>query len=394
MSVVWKPQHPRPSQTAKSPSRVHQVGVGGDASELAVETRDYEELIEIGEFAERSGFRYVNMWAGMWRGEYWLKERRNHELNPELFAGGEPDLAAFSRALRERGMGVMMHYLSGNIGENDPDVVGHDPWGRLASWGRGTLAGEVTPAAKTIRVRPDPGAARPRTGYGPPPNYPSYFTRPPFCLWLDGEWIYFSRIADSDDGTWSLTGCRRDKKAAKAHAAGAPCVGVLRSYGQDFVPDMHGPLAPRIAERYAGLLNRVRCADMVFDGFENHAYAGRWGRLKFASLVYAELDHPTFAKTSNGTPPPCWLEYRFNSVKKLFRPNARVRMVLDHISRPATGLDEANWAVSARMPAGIGGIDLTGHDVKGVPCGPTSSGTAGSRACSNSWTTGSRRAGS
>ena len=75
----------------------------------------------------------------VWRGEYWLQYRQNDEINPAMYPNGLADVQAFKNSLGTDGRTLMFHYLSGNIGEEDPEFTKPNVSADLQSWGTVTL---------------------------------------------------------------------------------------------------------------------------------------------------------------------------------------------------------------------------------------------------------------
>ncbi|MDF7827088.1 hypothetical protein P4B35_23900, partial [Pontiellaceae bacterium B12227] len=233
---------------------------------------------------------------------------------------GLADLQDFRNELYTNNAGLMLHYLCGNIGEEDPEFSATAVHSNLHSWGTVTLESSLAASATTFVVVPDMGVEMPviSTSSSPkeaPPVIPSFFDFKTFRI--GSEWVSANYVTDLGNGTWRLDGVSRGKwnTAAQSHSAGTGLRGYLRPYNQDFVPDPNSPLLGTIASRWATLNNTLETTRAEFDGFENHKAIGQWGSDKFAALVYENLDHPTVANTSGGVPPEAWLEYRFNRVQ-------------------------------------------------------------------------------
>ena len=351
------------------------AAVNRDTSHLNVIADSLDELRESFAFARRMDARAIYLWPGMWRGEYWLEQRRNDDVNPALFPGGHAELERFAKEARAQGFALKLHYLCGNIGEHDPDFVEPQVSPELASWGTGTLAEPADEKAREFVIRLAPGVRMPEHGADSgaqiiPPALPKIFDFR--TLHIGGEWVEAGSVTAQGDG-YRLRDCRRGMWGTKAvaHAADEAWRGYLRPYNQDFVPDNNAPLLETIARRWAELNNRVGCPLANFDGYENHAYAGAWGSRKFATLVYQHLDHPVQATSSNGMPPPCFLEYRFNRSRAVLGSflgdDSGVSLFAADPSRPAPGLEEAEYQLSRAAFWGVRGFDLGSNDVKGVP---------------------------
>ncbi|MCX7417863.1 MAG: hypothetical protein NTY25_15495 [Planctomycetia bacterium] len=352
------------------------IEANADTSHLNIIGNSLDEVREAFPFAKRMDARAIYFWPGMWRGEYWLSRQRNDDVNPALFPAGRADLEALAKEARAQGLGLKLHYLSGNIGEQDPEFVEPHLSPELASWGDGTLAEPADSMSRELVVRVGPGVLMPESradsdAEHPAPSLPNFFHFR--TIRIGTEWVQADRVSAEGDGRYVLGGCRRGMwgTAVVAHPAGAPWRGYLRPYNQDFVPDNNSALLQTVADRWASLNNSIGCELANFDGLENHAYSGRWGGRKFATLVYKRLDHPVKATASNGQPPPCFLEYRFNRVRSMLGAflgdDAGVSLFLADPSRSAPGLEEAEYQLSRAAFWNVRGFDLGSNDVKGVP---------------------------
>jgi len=56
---------------------LRELHAGNNTSVLAADAMNEAELYEMVEFAHTHGFRYLWMWCGNWRGQYWLKGARS-----------------------------------------------------------------------------------------------------------------------------------------------------------------------------------------------------------------------------------------------------------------------------------------------------------------------------
>jgi hypothetical protein len=281
----------------------------------------------------------------------------NWGINTKVFPRGEEDLRAFSDYLLERNMHLKLHWISGGIGLRDPEYVGSKPDERLASWGRGQLAGDVAPDDRTLHFRPEPGVEMPFRL--PASDWFFRYTCPPALhhvydyefMVIGDELIRVGSFEDTDKEVWRLQDCQRGLGSTRraAHAEGEPVCGLISAYGQQLLPENDSSLLEEMARNFAEMLNRCRVANVEYDGLELHAYNGRsWGANKFASLVYRHLDHPVTAYSSSGTAPPCHIEYRLNATQNTWRDRQKgiVAILLDQPFRPASNLLDAHWGMS------------------------------------------------
>jgi len=269
-------------------------------------------------------------------------------------------LRLFSDEVHRRGLFFTIHTLGGGYGLHDPDYVTPRPDRRLESWGGGSLAGAAAADAKRLEFRPAPGVRRPT------PRRDN--TCPGLTHWLGADLL---RIEDelvrvggwqqTDQAVWVLTDVKRGQcgTAAVAHPAGAEAAGLVTAYDQVVSPGVDTSLMTETASAFAAFMNRNRVDHVEYDGAEDHTYEGDWGFDKFSTLVYQQLDHPVISHTSNGRPPKCHFEYRFNASQALMRGtdaaahgSYNVPIVLDGWNkRPASNLLEANFVMS------LGAID-------------------------------------
>ncbi len=352
------------------------LDVNRDPSHLNLEASDQTQLRDALPYAKRMNAQAIYLWPGVWRGEYWLSERQNHQVNPEVFPGGQRDLEAYAKLLRQQGLRLKLHYLSGTIGEYDVEFCGKKPDPRLAKWGDGKLAEPIDAAARDIKVRPLKETRLPMEveiweAYSPR-RLPRFFSHR--VVQIGQELIQVGSFENTEGPVWTLKNCRRGLWATEAdsHGVEAKWRGLIRPYDQDFVPDSRSDLLETVACRWAELNNRLGTTAVNFDGFENHSHFGRWGSRRFAELVYQHLDHPVTASSSNGRPPRAFFEYRFNRARRLvgreLRDDAgRVALMPDHLSRPATTLDDAHRTLSQAAARTVRSFDIGSYDVKGVP---------------------------
>lgn len=328
-----------------------------DQSQFILEADTLRDLYEGVAYAEMAGARQVYLFTNTWRGGFWPTDQGHWQLKKNVFPHGEADLRAYSDYLRTKDIYLKLHYLSGSLGFRDPIYVSDRPDRRLAQWGAGTLGAEAGELSPTMRFRPDPGVELPaKIGRGfriipPLLNHVHGFHH----MRIEDEIVLVGSYEDTDSGVWKLVNCKRGMYGTKAaaHPAGAPMVGLIDTYGQNFLPGSDSTLLEEIATGYAEFCNRCGVYNVEFDGFENNAYHGRWASEKFASLIYRRLDHPCTSGGSSGRPPKCWMEYRLNSTKRLmegFRFNVhsshRAPLFLDSPSREATKLLDAHYELS------------------------------------------------
>lgn len=336
-----------------------------DPSRFWIQASTPEELYEAVPYAEAAKVRDVYLFTDTWRGEpFWAQKVENWHVNRRVFPKGEPDLRAFSDHLRERGMNLKIHWVSGGIGLEDPIYMGKAPDPRLATWGGGELTQAAGPEDQTLFFRPDPGVQMP---FRMPGNeWWKQYTCPPMLhaiydyevVHVGTELIRVGSFADTDRDVWRLENCQRGLFLTDPgpHAAGARARGLITAYGQNALPDNDSTLLEEMARKFAEFLNRCRIPHNEFDGAELHAYNGRmWGYRKFSSLVYQNMDQPVTAFSSSGVAPPCYLEHRLNATRRLLQGRLKgiVPILLDEPARPASTVLDAHWGLSQMCAYGF-----------------------------------------
>ena len=330
-----------------------------DQSQFYLEAKNPEELYEGVKYAERAGVKDIYLFTNTWHadGGFWPVASLNWAVRKEVFPRGEADLRAFADHLESKGMHLKIHWVSGGIARRDPRYIVPKPDPRLATWVSGRLVEPVDAKGTTLLFKPGSGFDQSSTARGIPP-----FVR------IDDELIRVGSFGDTDAEVWKLRECRRGVSGTRAqqHRAGAEVVGLVTPYNVVFTPDVDSTLLDEMAEGFAGLLNRCRIMNVEFDGFEVHGYAGRWGSEKFASKVYAALDHTVASNTSGGRAPRCWIEYRLNSSKELMRGNNpathggySAAVMLDSPTRPASRVAEAHFSMSKAVANDANRFSLT-----------------------------------
>ncbi len=328
-----------------------------DRSQMILEGQNLDELRAALPWAEKARIREIYLFTQTWRTDnFWPAGHGNLHVNTNVFPRGERDLRAFSDEIAAKGMRLNLHYVSGGIGLADPTYVGTRPDRRLGAWVRGELAGAVGGTSTEILFRPAAGAAY-------PPALPHWFAHD--HVRIEDEIIRVGAFEPGTNGVWKLKHCRRGQFTTRAadHAAGAEAQGLVVAYGQNYVPDNSSTLLDEMARNYAELLNRCGIAHAEYDGAEIHAYNGLWGYRKFATAVYANLDHPVTAHDSRGQVPRAHFEYRFNSTRRLMRGNCKFThgnwsapVQLASPSRPASTLLDAHFVLSQGHLGGALGL--------------------------------------
>lgn len=336
-----------------------------DPSRFWIQASTPEELYEAVPYAEAARVRDVYLFTDTWRGEpFWAQKVENWHVNRKVFPKGEPDLRSFSDYLRQRGMNLKIHWVSGGIGPEDPVYVGKAPDPRLATWGGGQLTRAASPDDGVLFFRPDSGVSMP---FRMPGNeWWKQYTCPPMLhaiydyemVQVGNELVRVGSFADTDREVWRLENCQRGLFLTdpEEHAAGARLRGLITAYGQNALPDNDSTLLEEMARNFAEFLNRCRIPHNEYDGAELHAYNGRmWGYRKFSSLVYQNMDQPVTAFSSSGVAPPCYLEHRLNATRRLLQGRLKgiVPIMLDEPARPASTVLDAHWGLSQMCAHGF-----------------------------------------
>jgi hypothetical protein len=256
-----------------------------DRSQMIVEGNSLQDLYDVVPYAEKAKIKQIYLFTNTWRTDaFWPMTDTSWGVNRKVFPRGETDLRAYSEYLKQHGIRLGLHYVSGGIGLYDPLYVGSKPDHRLASWGQGQTAEAISATARDILFRPAPGVELPyQLPQGQPalldrlPELPSYFEFN--VVRIEDELVKVGSFEHTDTGAWLLKDCQRGlyNTKAVAHIAGADAAGLLVAYGQNFVPDNDSTLLGEVAAHYAGLINRCNIDHTEYDGAEIHCYDGDWG---------------------------------------------------------------------------------------------------------------------
>ena len=345
-----------------------------DSSFFNIEPSDLAEHFEFIPYAKTMDATALYLWNKIWRGEYLLDYRQNDEINPVIYPRGLDDMLDIKNDAATLGLGLMFHYLSGNIGNRDPEFVFPTVHPDLQNWGTMTLNAPIDASATSFVVVPDAGVEMPVIGTDQPiyapPVISSVFDFKVFRI--DNEWVKATSVTDLGNGTWQVDGVSRGlwSTTAASHSASDSLRGYLMAYS-DLVPDPNSALLETIATRWANLNNTLELRHASFDGIEFHKAYGSWGSQKFGALVYQNLDHPTSSDSSAGPAPKAWIEYKFNRVQAAlgadFRPFGAAHMFLGDESRATSGLEEAEYSLNRLMVKNVRGFSVGGIDgVQGV----------------------------
>jgi len=353
-----------------------------DQSCLVIGAKNRAELDTMTEWAEKLGMKRVYLHTDTWRGEYWPRNHSYLHVNTNVFPRGEQDLNEYTAALHEKGMSFAVHSTVISIGRNDPDYVRNGLHSDLARWVRGTLDRDAGKGDTTLFFRPAPGAKYPRITrheWGGPDTMPSFMN---LQLFLVGDELIEVGSVERDgtrsrptedptqksrpgaspgqrttggDGTrsrptedatyarrpgaspghakaeegvnedvWVLKNCRRGAwgTTRAAHPAGTNTDGMLRGYGQAFVPDSDSAPFEETIQRWADFCSRNNVDHLECDALEIHQDRP-WGAAKFSWLLASHLSLPSTSNTSSGRPLPFHIEYWFRGSRKVMANHAR-----------------------------------------------------------------------
>ncbi len=318
-----------------------------DQSCLVIGARNRAELERMTDWAATLGMKRVYLHTDTWRGEYWPREYSYLHVNRAVFPRGEQDLNQYTRGLVGRGMSFAVHSTCISIGMNDPDYVRRGLHPDLARWVRGTLAKPAGAADDTLWFRPPPGTPYPQTvrhGATGPGTIPSFMN---LRLYRVGDEIVdVGSVEETADGVWILRHCRRGDldTRATAHPAGTVTEGILRGYGQAFMPDADSALFRETIRRWAEFCSRNHVDHLECDALEIHLDKP-WGVGKFSWLLSSQLRLPSTSNTSSGRPLPFHIEYWFRGSQTVRNNHANagaaggasLPLYLHSDIRPATG---------------------------------------------------------
>jgi hypothetical protein len=206
---------------------------------------------EVIEFANRGGFGYVLVFAGVWSAS-----NGHYEPNLTNYPNGLSGLKEVSDRLHASGLKLGIHLLSACISRHDP-YISPVPDRRLAVAKTFQLTQDMDEEATEVPVDVSPAGMT---------KVDSYDSRG-VDLWIDDEIISYGDYATGEP--FRFVECRRGRYGtnAAAHKAGAT-VGYLQRVYDFFLPDTDTDLLPEIAERIAAICNQCEVDMIYFDGGE------------------------------------------------------------------------------------------------------------------------------
>jgi len=246
------------------------------------------------DYLTRSGLGFMYLYQSRWEGSSkWSVG----------FPGGKDGLAAFSDKLSSKGLHLALHTGSAMLKKNDTRWVTPVPDDRLAKWGQGTLAADISESSTTIHWTPDSDTVIPTISeslYGTkPPVYPRGWQYD--WIRIGNELIHVGNF-DTSVTTWVLTGCARGQHNTNpaSHTSGDTVRGLVKGSYDNFAVDPDSSALQEIADRAADVINHCNVEYVVFDGLEGIGGDGRWGLGKFLATAYKGFDHYATASTSSG----------------------------------------------------------------------------------------------
>jgi len=323
-----------------------------DQSTLYLKPTSLEDHYDIIPFVKLLDARNIYLQPQTWRGEYILNHRQIDDINPGMYPNGLDDILELKQSvLTPNNISLRFHTLSAFVGYNDPEFGKSNPSPDLFTWGSMTLTENLGSSQTSCIVVPEPGITIPKIqGKWPSPGVLPLDTNINIFR-IGNDWLKANKIIDLGDGTWKLQNIVKGNRGN--HQAGEAITGHVTVWNNGFVVDPNKELLNILAERLATLNNDIGLSNANFDGYLIPGPTGRFGCVKFAQLVYENLDHPTSTTTSIGSFPPAWIEYQFPRVKKdlwqRFNTQLGVGLFLESKSRASAGLEDADHLMFRQM---------------------------------------------
>jgi hypothetical protein len=266
-----------------------------DLNEVILEASSAEELYSLTDtIVFPNNAKRVYLHCRTWRGEYWPNHNGQTHVNTDVFPNGEADLKAYADYLAEQGVKLRLHMVSFGIGKNDPDYIVGTVDRRLDSWGSGVLENAVDSSETRLLFRPDAGTKPPLLGQGIAHvhlrSLYNYFR-------IGDEIVKVDRISRTEEDVWVLEGCTRGFEGTDAfsHAAGSETVGLLCSYGQNYIPaydlGQTNSLMEEMVLEYTRFANNLKLGHMHFDGPEIHR-TSPWIERDLFDFYYSQMTVP------------------------------------------------------------------------------------------------------
>ena len=361
---------------------------------LGIEAKTLQEVYDAAEYAQKGELFSIYLMPWIWRDGFWPIYLPQDGVNTNVFPKGKQDIKDYSKYLESKGLRLQLHNVCGGIGFNDPCYVRPVIDDRLASWGKGRLARPISKEDTMIYFIPDRGVELPlrqETWQQLDPLSRETNVFYPFhnynIIRIENELLKVGSFRDTDTGMWILEDCirgygekmtdgiyelteeqkKRCSNTVTGHDEGVRIVGLISTYEINLLPDNHSTLLEEQAQRYADVLNDYNVANVCYDGFEIHDFGGVGYNEKFAEEVYRRTDHPVSVISSNGRWPRCYLEYRFNCIKKRVAPMGEFKwgvhadLRLHRDSWIASNSLMAHWMLSQPVSYGQSNLAIRDH---------------------------------
>lgn len=294
------------------------------------------------DYCEQGGIGVFYIPQGVWEGG------SSYTVNTHNFPDGLESLKEFSDELGSRGMLLGIHTGSCSLRYADKVYVSPVPDDRLASWGRGTLAANISDTDTVIYFTPDADTVIPSNTsqvHGlRPPVYPDIWEWEKIQI---GNEVIEVGAYDESGIPWVLSGCVRGVEGTTSsnHVTDDDVKGLLSVYGH-LAADPDSDLPEEIAGKMSDLVNYCNVGRLSFDALETIGSSGRWGMNKFMTKAYEGFDHYVLTDSSSGLPQYEWHVASFanNGEPMHFYPKAYFEGYL-------IGNDNDNF-----VPEGLGAI--------------------------------------
>ncbi|MEM7457599.1 MAG: hypothetical protein AAF456_24935, partial [Planctomycetota bacterium] len=339
-----------------------------DQSTMIVQASSERELYTMADLGSRLGMNGIYLHTDTWRGEYWPRHNSFLNVRRDIFPDGEDSLKKFADYLRERDMGIAVHFVSGSIAPEDPDYLKNGIDDRLATWVSGNLVEPFDGNSKTILLRTEEGFAFPDLAPEQstlPEAIPTWFDVN--CFQIGENLVVARHRTIREDGIWELSQLSTDlaEQELTSWPAGTAVRGLLRPYGQVFTADVDSSLLQEVTSRYAAFCNRNNITHLECDGLEIHR-SRPWGADRFGWQLYSKMDHPCTSNTSNGRPLRFHIEYWFKSSEAVIRNRPQggvaggdgIPLLLHKADRCASGPYEIHFKPTVAALNGRNSVNL------------------------------------
>jgi hypothetical protein len=245
-------------------------------------------------WARLGSFRTIMVYA-----RTWAETAGSYRINRTTFPNAELGVAATVQRLHAAGFTVGMHCLTSLVDKRDP-LASPRPDGRLLKDGAATLAAKLSAGALDLVLAGQEGVL-PRSTEEPGGT----------DVQVGDEVIRYRRVEAVPDGRLRLLGCERGANGTRAseHTAGAAVHHLAERHGA-YLADLRTSLASEIAERLAGLIERVGFDMIYLDAGEvNNANGPYWywaGRQQ--EEILRRVNRPLVVQGSGVT---AWTWHRF-----------------------------------------------------------------------------------